>query len=280
MRHAPGGRLSGPEGIATTDETTSEAFPAGALAHPAATSDAAEVPRSRGATGLRQHVRVEDVLLFLWLIVQPVVLPPVSRAGPTGVDLIGGLLDVAALCGLAACLASRSRDGTRSGLVSGQDFAYAVGPLFGAVAFVIEDTGERLGLPSDLAPLPLLAAVAVGVVARWRLQPLTAEQRRALVTPFILATSGLFGTFLAGLTDIFDLRFLAASLTRAGDVTSAAFVVGLATLGVLIFYLMLVFAPRQIADRDGTTVTWALRFVLFLVSLSLGTTLGAIVHGG
>ena len=135
---------------------------------------------------------------------------------------------------------------------------------------------ERLDLPDNLAILPLVLAVIAALVARWRLPPLSAEQRRALVTPFILAASGFFGSFLVGLTDLFDIRTLIAAVTT-GDGGWSLFVVGIATLGVLIFYLMLVFAPRQIAEREGTPRTWAVRFAVFLVGLSLGTTLHGLV---
>jgi hypothetical protein len=40
-----------------------------------------------------------------------------------------------------------------------------------------------------------------------------------------------------------------------------------------------VFAPRQIAEREGTGLTWAVRFGVFIVGLTLGTTLAGIVHG-
>ena len=182
-----------------------------------------------------------------------------------------------ALCLAAACVGARSRPGVQSGLVGGTDgIAYAVGPLFGAVAFVVDNTTERLGLSDgNLAVLPLLLAVAAAIVARLRLPPLSGEQRRALVTPFILATSGFFGSFLVGLTDLFDFRSLIAAFSGPDDPRWTLFVLGIATLGVLVFYLMLVFAPRQIAEREGTTGSWAVRFLVFIVGLSLGTT----IHG-
>ena len=234
-----------------------------------------ERPAGYRAGMVNRHLRIEDALLFGWLLLQPTLFPAASAIAAAGSrrDLTGGLLDLAALVLAAVCVGARSRPGVQSGLVGGSDgIAYAVGPLFGAVAFVLDNTVERLDLTDSLAILPLVLAVLAALVARWRLPPLSAEQRRALVTPFILAASGFFGSFLVGLTDLFDIRTLIAAVT-AGDGGWSLCVVGIATLGVLVFYLMLVFAPRQIAEREGTTRTWAVRFVVFLVGLSLGTTL-------
>lgn len=232
-----------------------------------------------GPVSLSSRVRIEDALLFAWLVLQPTLFPVASAVADAGSrrDVVGGLLDLVALCLAAACVGARSRPGVQSGLVGGTDgIAYAVGPLFGAVAFVVDNTTERLGLSDgNLAVLPLLLAVAAAIVARLRLPPLSGEQRRALVTPFILATSGFFGSFLVGLTDLFDIRSLIAAFSGPDDPRWTLFVLGIATLGVLVFYLMLVFAPRQIAEREGTTGSWAVRFLVFIVGLSLGTT----IHG-
>ena len=223
-----------------------------------------------------RHVRIEDVLLFGWMVLQPTLFPAASAVAAAGDrrDLFGGLLDLLALCLAAACIGARSRPGVQSGLVGGSDgIAYAVGPLFGAVAFTLDSTIERLDLTDSAAIVPLALAVLTAIVARWKLPPLSAEQRRALVTPFILAASGFFGSFLVGLTDLFDIRSLIAGLTSTTDLGTTLFVLAIATLGVLIFYLMLVFAPRQIAEREGSPLNWAVRFAVFIVGLSLGTTL-------
>jgi hypothetical protein len=37
-----------------------------------------------------------------------------------------------------------------------------------------------------------------------------------------------------------------------------------------VYYAMLVFAPRQIAEREGGGVEWVLRYLLFVVSIVLG----------
>jgi hypothetical protein len=98
------------------------------------------------------------------------------------------------------------------------------------------------------------------------------------VTPFILVTSRFFGDFLSGLTPLFDLRQLVASASEPGGFAGAVFVGLIATVGAAVFYVMLVFAPRQIAEREGTPGTWLVRFFLFVVSLSLGQTIAGLAH--
>jgi hypothetical protein len=239
--------------------------------------DTTERPGSR----LPVRLRVEDVLLFLWLVLQPLVFPAPASGSATvpGFDPIGGLFDLVGLCGAAACIAARRRDATQTGLIQGDEVAYAVGPLFGAVAFTGQDCVERLGLAGRAEQLPIVLPIAVAILARLRLPPTTAIQRRALVTPFILATSGFFGQFLAGFSDIFDVRNLLSALSGGGQLAESVFVFGLGLVAVLIFYVMLVFAPRQIAEREGTPGSWASRFLVFIAGLSIGSTLAAMVHG-
>jgi hypothetical protein len=226
---------------------------------------------------LLRHLRLEDVLLFAWLIVGPLLLP--GQVGDTALDRpdpLAGLLGIVALCGVAVCLGSRSRDGIQSGLVAGGDVAYAVGPLTGALLFALYSTNAHLGLGDGLAWLPIALAIAAGVAAHWLLAPLAIEQRRALVVPFVLLTSGAFSEMISGIAGIFDLR-LSIDAIRTGQLSETLFVVGLGTLACLVFYVMFVFAPRQIAEREGTPVNWAVRFGAFVLSLSLGTTLRAVV---
>jgi hypothetical protein len=229
---------------------------------------------------LQQRLRVEDVLLFLWLVFRPLLVPaPARDIAQAGYDPIGGLFDLVALCLAAACLVSRRADSTHTGLIRNQDVAYAVGPLFGAVAFALDDAGTRLGLTDGAQGIALVAPVVAGAAARLWLPPTTALHRRALVTPFLLATSGFFSDFLSGLSRVFDLRFLGTGFS-SGELVSPFFVFVIGLLAVGVFYLMLVFAPRQIADREGTGQTWALRFVVFVIGLTVGTTLAAMVRGG
>lgn len=228
----------------------------------------------------RFHVRVEDVALFLWLVLRPLVVPerPTGPGAP-GYDPLGGVFDLVALCAAAACLGARRGDATHTGLVENRDVAWVIGPLFGAVAFALDDAVRRLGLANGLETLPLVLPVIAAIAARIWLPPTTAVVRRALVTPFILAASGFFSDFLSGLSDLFDLRQIGSWI--AADTSGlAVFGTFLGLAGLLLFYLMLVYAPRQVADPEGSGVAWTVRFLVFVAGLTLGTTLAGIVHAG
>jgi len=203
------------------------------------------------------------------------VLAPAAGTDPTlpGQGPLAGLFDLVALCGAATCVAARRRDASHTGLITGQDLAYAVGPLFGAVAFTLDQSVARLGLTGGGALLPLTLPIGVAVWARLRMPPTSALQRRALVTPFILATSGFFSQFLSGPADLFDVRSLAAAVAGGAHAAEALLVLSVGLVATLLFYLMLVFAPRQLAEHEGTLQTWAIRFVVFVLGLAVSTTL-------
>jgi hypothetical protein len=42
---------------------------------------------------------------------------------------------------------------------------------------------------------------------------------------------------------------------------------------------MLIFAPRQVAEREGSPGSWALRFGLFVLSLVVGATWLGLIRG-
>jgi hypothetical protein len=239
----------------------------------------ADAHRPPAGGWLRRHLRAEDALLFGWLVlVEPLLFSVRQGSVVTGPDPLLGLLDVVGLFAFVACLAARSQPGVTSGLIARGDILYAVGPLVGALAFTIDDIGENLGLAGDFTLVPVVAAIAVAILV-WRLvPPLTGDQRRALVTPFILVTSRFFGQFMSGIADIFDLRQLAAGVGNQADLAGAAFVITIGSVGALIFYVMLVFAPRQVAEREGTPLTWTIRFALYLVSLTIGQTFAGLLH--
>jgi hypothetical protein len=225
----------------------------------------------------RLHVRVEDLALFAWLVLRPLIVPSQDGGvGAAGYDPLGGLFDLVGLSAAAACVTARRVDGSQTGLIENRNVAWVIGPLFGAVAFALDDAAVRLG--NGLGALAFVLPFATAIAARLWLPPTTAVVRRTLVTPFTLAASGFFSDFLSGLSDLFDLRRIGSWIS--GDTTGlAAFGVTLALLGVLVFYLMLVYAPRQIAEREGSGLTWAIRFGIFILGLTLGTTLAGIVHG-
>ncbi len=227
---------------------------------------------------LRHAVRLEDVLLAGWLILVDPLLAAASSRSATEPGPLDGVLRLIGLAGLAICIGSRSVAGVASGLTSGREISWTVGPLFGAFALVLDQTTTNLGL-GDAGPLLILILIVLAVAARFRMPALDWPTRRALVTPFILVSSGSFGAFLSGLRDAFDLRSLLGGLAGSNQgIEFGLFVVGILLLGVVIFYVMLIYAPRQVAEKEGSGRTWAIRYLLFVARLTVGTTLAALLH--
>jgi len=238
---------------------------------------------SNGPPGgwLRHRLRIEDALLFTWLVLVLPLLEPAAGASASGAaDRVTGLLGLVALLSFVACLAARSQTGVVSGLVDRGDLRYAVGPLFAAFAFALDETGRNLGLEGNLGLVPIAAAIAVAILVRRFAPPLSTMQRRLLVVPFIIVTSRFFEEVLSGLADIFDLRELASAVAGPAEFARIAFLVPVAVAAILIFYVMLVFGPRQVADREGSPRTWTVRFAVFMLGLILGQTFGDFLGPG
>ncbi len=93
-----------------------------------------------------------------------------------------------------------------------------------------------------------------------------------LITPFVLAAGGILWSFVRGITGSASggagsLGDIASLLAQAPAVAP---VLGLLVLGAAVYYAMLVYAPRQIAEREGGPLAWAARYALFLASIGLG----------
>ena len=54
------------------------------------------------------------------------------------------------------------------------------------------------------------------------------------------------------------------------DLQTIGFVLGILVAFSGVYYLMLIYAPRQIAEPEGGLRTWLLRYAVFLVSVVVG----------
>jgi hypothetical protein len=93
--------------------------------------------------------------------------------------------------------------------------------------------------------------------------------RRALMTPYLLVTGGLFWGLIAAVTQGGDV---VAAIRDAvpGDPQGVLPVAGLLAAMAAVYYAMLMFAPRQVAEREGGVIAWIVRFGVFLASLAFG----------
>jgi hypothetical protein len=217
----------------------------------------------------RTMLVAEDWLLAGWVaLATPVLFRVQGGSGPfDGGAPVLGLIRLASVFGALICLAAR-RDpkdtppGTRTMVERG-----AVGPLCGGLLLVAISGFSALEVTSGAGVACLAVAAAAMLAVRLLVAPLSIAVRRALVTPFVMVAGGLFWTFIAAVSG------------EPGSATPAAVVsnpqTGLAAAAFLIafsavYYAMLVYAPRQVAEREGSVVTWVLRYALFVAGVVFG----------
>jgi hypothetical protein len=236
---------------------------------PGATSEAhasgLPAPSPRHATLLV----AEDWLLAAWVAVaSPLLFRSQGGVGPFdgGAPLLG-VLRLAAVFGALVCLAARPDPASavqrsRSLVNSG-----AAGPLSGGLLLVGISGFTALGANSAFGVATLAVAVVVMVVVREVVPPLSVASRRALVTPFVMVAGGLFWTFIAEV-----IGEPGSASPEAGVSSPQTAVVAIAFLLAFsaVYYAMLEYAPRQVAEREGGLGTWVLRYALFVAGVAFG----------
>jgi hypothetical protein len=110
------------------------------------------------------------------------------------------------------------------------------------------------------------------VAVRLRWPALPTSVRRALVTPFLLATGGIFWTIV---DQVAGGGSLVGAATAGADgsapsLQTVALVAGALAAFSAVYYAMLVYAPRQVAEPEGGPVTWLVRYGIFLASVVVG----------
>jgi hypothetical protein len=241
----------------------------------------------------RSAARAEDWLLTGWIaIAAPLLAVAGGTAGPFDAGHpLQGLLQLIGFGGALACLATRNSDASSTSSPHGSPLAdgafvaetaaatpaprpgvldsAAVGPLTGGLLLVGGSAFAQLGLAPESVFLPTLVAVVALGLLQARLPAVPTDVRRAFVTPYLLAAGGLFWGVVHEVTGSLDLRAqFGGSVT--GMSSGVASVIGLLALGAAVYYAMLIYAPRQIAEREGGPIVWVARFALFLAGVALG----------
>ena len=232
-----------------------------------------EAPPARApavrARGRLSVLVVEDWLLAGWVaIASPALFRIQGGAGPfdSGAPLVGALR-LAAVLGALICLAAR-----RPKTEPGQDGASilqrgAAGPLCGGLLLVGISGFIAVDAPSGLALTLVLAALVAMVVVHLAAPPLSVVGRRVLVTPFVMVAGGLFWSVIAAVSG--EPGGSAAAAAVANPQAALAAVAFLLAFSA-VYYAMLVYAPRQVAERDGGVVTWLVRYALFVAGVVAG----------
>lgn len=238
-------------------------------------------------TWIPNALQFEDALLFVWLVlVTPLLqfvfggalrglnLGNINRDLPNGLGL--GILFLVSTLLAIVCTLTRA-PGERQGneLITGTPFGYAHLPM-------LAGTGIMLFLGLDLlgfgdAAMGLLCVlfgsfVVIGVFYN-RMPVIDYALRRILMTPFTILTTSIFISTIGPIFANVD----ANSIFQIVQSDFGRFEFGLLLAGVLVYYLMFVFAPRQIAGSGGGWLQWGARFALYLVGLILNIRLLQIV---
>ncbi len=214
-------------------------------------------------------LRAEDWLIVGWVAVATPLLNVIDGGGSGGPfdpgHPVEGAVRLLAVLGALACLVTRSSDvdpGREPGVLE----RGAVGPLTGGLLLVGASGASGLGLSEALGWVVAIVAVVLVIIVRLRWPVLPTMIRRALVTPFVLAAGGIFWNVINSVVGNGDWR---GSATGA-DLQTIALVAGVLLAFAGVYYAMLVYAPRQVADAEGGPKTWLVRFGLFAVSLIFG----------
>jgi hypothetical protein len=229
-----------------------------------------ETPRVAQPSTTRRYAGLvtEDWLLAVWVsIATPLLFRAQGGGGPfdSGAPLLGALR-IVAVAGTLICLAARRAPGdaaTDRSIINGG----AMGPLVGAIILVTISGFTALDLPRGFGTFIVIAALAAMVLVHFAVPPLAAPVRRALVTPFVLVSGALFWTFIAAVT---GEPGSATPETGIANPSTALAAGGFLVAFSGVFYVMLIFAPRQVADREGGIVTWLFRYALFAAGVIAG----------
>lgn len=234
-------------------------------------------------TGLLPRLRGQDVLLFGWVALGW----PLAAAALGGGDLglsgafdegqpLRGLVWLLAVVGALIVIGTRNVEDAPDPRSLDERLAL-YGPLFGGMLFVAGGATSGLGLDDGpgiglafLGMLVLTVLAGLGRVGR-----LPRSTRVVLVTPFILIASGIFAGTMADLGLGPDLLRgaldPAAGATGPGEIAASLGVsLGLFLAVAVVFYPMLVIAPRTLVDGRVDGLSWLVRFVVFFVGSLLG----------
>lgn len=229
----------------------------------------ANVPEAEASLHRRGlFFRVEDWLLAGWIVLAaPALAQAGGSAGPfDSGHPIDGMLLLAGFCGAVACLATRSSDAP-AGAGAALNSA-SIGPLVAGLMLVGGSALAELGLDPAAAFAPTFGIVLVIGVLQSRLPVVPTAVRRALVTPYLLVAGGMFWSIVRQVTG--GLGLATQSGTELDALSSAAGPIGLLILGAAVYYAILIYAPRQISEREGSPIEWLARFALFVASVGLG----------
>lgn len=216
-------------------------------------------------------LRLEDVALLGWLGLGAPLTRLLSGSGanagdPLGTepDALSGLIWLVAVVLAIAVVATRSPGDPVIGFDDmSTPRSYAPMPFLLSISIISRTAMGRLGIETEVLTGVVFIVTMGAYVAYARLPNLPRVLRRLMILPFILIAGTVFGGMVADMSAVFDLRELLSD--PAATPGAFAAVLGLEVLFSGFFYLAFVFAPRMLAEAEGTWRSWLARYLLFLV---------------
>jgi hypothetical protein len=222
---------------------------------------------------LASAIRAEDWILAGWIaLAAPIAGRIDGSAGPFDPGRpVDGVLCIVGILGALICLATGRSDAPADAGPGTLERA-SIGPLTGGLLLVAYSGSSALGLAGAAGWAVVIAGLVVVVAVRLRWPALPTAVRRMLVTPFLLATGGIFWTIVDQVTGGGSLAgaATAGAGAPAPSLQTVALVAGALLAFAGVYYAMLIYAPRQVAEPEGGPVTWLVRFGIFLTSVVVG----------
>jgi hypothetical protein len=234
--------------------------------------------------GLLARLQVEDLGIGAIMLVS--ALLPTGGWGegflhPWSDDPLSALLSLVAAVGAIVALATRVPGEARFDTSRGSEDtrAWMIGPFIGGVSFVGGTSLDRLGLPGgELLIFLALAAAVASFVLGHRLPVVSRPTRRLLVAPFVVMAAVLFHDLASVVVEGFaETQNLTAWLLAPENLILTLSILAIIGFAGWIFYAMLIFVPRELADPGGSTRSWAVRFGFFYLTLIAAMFLGGAV---
>lgn len=217
---------------------------------------------------LLSRLKVEDWLVGGWVaLVSPLIFKASGDKGPFDPGQpLEGLLRLVAVLGVLVCIAAR-RPATEAKDASILNRA-SVGPFFGGLLLVLISGFTALETPDDVVLIVLAGSLVLMAAVRFAAPPIPVAIRRAMVSPFVMVASGLYWNVIEAVTGTPGFTVARQHPLLQGGAALAVF--GFLAVFSAVYYAMLVYGPRQAAEREGGPVEWVLRYVVFLISIALG----------
>ena len=230
-------------------------------------------------TWLPRSMQWEDLFLFLWFaLVEPLLYKLFgSLLGDVQPWDIGshpnaalGVLFLLAVLGGLIVVATRAPGQQGDGPGSSGAFDFARLPMLVTLGYFMMYGFSSFGgeLPFSLLCGLFAFYLVVGMIFN-RLPVVPIPARRVLITPMIILGSWNFSTLMRAFFKGVDLGAVLNSPALRDPNSSFGFVLGLLFASVVFFYLVFIFAPRQIAYPGDSLRDWLARFALYLLGVVL-----------